>query len=63
MQYTFNYSYKKIQIYEIVLLFFALAGMLFFSYMVEDQNPGGPSYVEFLVHIHRQIQVKCHRES
>ncbi|XP_015887569.3 protein transport protein SEC24 C [Ziziphus jujuba] len=34
------------------------SGMLFFSYMVEDQNPGGPSYVEFLVHIHRQIQVK-----
>lgn len=34
------------------------SGMLFFSYMVEDKNVNGPSYVEFLVHIHRQIQVK-----
>lgn len=32
--------------------------MLFFSYMVEDQSPNGPSYVEFLVHVHRQIQIK-----
>ncbi|CAM8985096.1 unnamed protein product [Rhodiola kirilowii] len=33
-------------------------GMLFFSYMVEDKSPSGPSYVEFLVHVHRQIQSK-----
>lgn len=33
-------------------------GMLFFSYMVEDKTPTGLSYVEFLVHIHRQIQSK-----
>ncbi|GMI82930.1 hypothetical protein like AT4G32640 [Hibiscus trionum] len=34
------------------------SGMLFLSCMVEDKNSGGPSYVEFLVHIHRQIQMK-----
>ncbi|XP_043719729.1 protein transport protein Sec24-like At4g32640 isoform X2 [Telopea speciosissima] len=34
------------------------SGMLFFSYMVEDKTPSGLSYVEFLVHIHRQIQTK-----
>ncbi|KAJ6762892.1 SEC24-RELATED PROTEIN [Salix purpurea] len=35
------------------------SGMLFFSYLVEDKVPAGAlSYVEFLVHIHRQIQVK-----
>ncbi|KAM0963448.1 hypothetical protein FF1_022556 [Malus domestica] len=34
------------------------SGTLFFSYMVEDQSPNGPSYVEFLVHVHRQIQIK-----
>ncbi|XVE60320.1 hypothetical protein DITRI_Ditri05aG0119300 [Diplodiscus trichospermus] len=34
------------------------SGMLFFSCMVEDKNASGPSYVEFLVHIHRQIQMK-----
>uniref|UniRef100_A0A6N2KV51 Zinc finger Sec23/Sec24-type domain-containing protein n=1 Tax=Salix viminalis TaxID=40686 RepID=A0A6N2KV51_SALVM len=35
------------------------SGMSFFSYLVEDKVPaGGLSYVEFLVHIHRQIQVK-----
>ncbi|KAK8580236.1 hypothetical protein V6N13_143355 [Hibiscus sabdariffa] len=34
------------------------SGMLFLSCMVEDKNAGGPSYVEFLVHIHRQIQMK-----
>lgn len=34
------------------------SGMSFFSYMVEDKNPVGLSYVEFLVHIHRQIQSK-----
>ncbi|KAG6773338.1 hypothetical protein POTOM_020608 [Populus tomentosa] len=33
------------------------SGMSFFSYLVEDKVPaGGLSYVEFLVHIHRQIQ-------
>ncbi|KAH9295409.1 hypothetical protein KI387_038997, partial [Taxus chinensis] len=31
---------------------------LFFSLMVEDKNALGLSYVEFLVHIHRQIQNK-----
>ncbi|XWS15138.1 hypothetical protein CRYUN_Cryun35bG0068400 [Craigia yunnanensis] len=31
------------------------SGMLFFSCMVEDKNASGPSYVEFLVHIHRQM--------
>ncbi|XP_065854000.1 protein transport protein SEC24 B-like [Euphorbia lathyris] len=31
----------------------------FFSYLIEDKVPtGGLSYVEFLVHIHRQIQLK-----
>ncbi|CAA2975078.1 transport Sec24-like At4g32640 [Olea europaea subsp. europaea] len=34
------------------------SGMMFFSYMVEDKTPSGLSYVEFLVHIHRQIQNK-----
>ncbi|KAK1353434.1 Transport protein Sec24-like [Heracleum sosnowskyi] len=34
------------------------SGMQFFSYMVEDKAPSGLSYVEFLVHIHRQIQAK-----
>ncbi|KAK1403102.1 Transport protein Sec24-like [Heracleum sosnowskyi] len=34
------------------------SGMTFFSYMVEDKTPSGLSYVEFLVHIHRQIQAK-----
>jgi len=34
------------------------SGMLFFSYMVEDKTPNGLSYVEFLVHVHRQIQTK-----
>ncbi|TYI28599.1 hypothetical protein ES332_A05G255600v1 [Gossypium tomentosum] len=34
------------------------SGMLFVSCMVEDKNANGPSYVEFLVHIHRQIQMK-----
>ncbi|XP_051115732.1 protein transport protein Sec24-like At4g32640 [Andrographis paniculata] len=34
------------------------SGMMFFSYMVEDKTPGGPSYVEYLIHIHRQIQSK-----
>jgi protein transport protein SEC24 len=29
---------------------------LFFSYLVEDKSPLGFSYVEFLVHVHRQIQ-------
>ncbi|KAI4369729.1 hypothetical protein MLD38_018143 [Melastoma candidum] len=34
------------------------SGMLFYSYLVEDKNHGGLSYVEFLVYIHRQIQMK-----
>ncbi|XP_057528262.1 protein transport protein SEC24 B-like [Amaranthus tricolor] len=34
------------------------SGMMFSSYMVEDKTPMGLSYVEFLVHIHRQIQGK-----
>ncbi|KMZ62821.1 Protein transport protein Sec24-like [Zostera marina] len=34
------------------------SGMLFFSYLIEDKSPGGLSYVEFLVHVHRQIQAK-----
>lgn len=33
-------------------------GALFFSYLVEDKSQSGPSYVEFLVHVHREIQVK-----
>ncbi|KAJ0745650.1 putative Zinc finger, Sec23/Sec24-type, sec23/Sec24, trunk domain, sec23/Sec24, helical [Helianthus annuus] len=33
------------------------SGMTFFSYMVEDKS-NGLSYVEFLVHVHRQIQSK-----
>nr|AMP82922.1 CEF [Catalpa bungei] len=32
--------------------------MMFFSYMVEDKTPNGLSYVEYLIHIHRQIQSK-----
>lgn len=42
--------------------FILYAGMLFFSHLVEDKTPGNLagslSYVEFLVHIHRQIQAK-----
>ncbi|GMY18747.1 protein transport protein Sec24-like At4g32640 [Fagus crenata] len=34
------------------------SGALFLSYLVEDKNQSGPSYVEFLVHVHREIQVK-----
>lgn len=34
------------------------SGMQFFSYLVEDKTSGSLSYVEFLVHIHRQIQAK-----
>ncbi|OAY42146.1 protein transport protein Sec24-like At4g32640 [Manihot esculenta] len=35
------------------------SGLLFFSYLIEDKVPsGGLSYVEFLVHVHRQIQIK-----
>ncbi|KAI3801197.1 hypothetical protein L1987_29301 [Smallanthus sonchifolius] len=34
------------------------SGVLFFSYMAEDKSPTGLSYVEFLVHVHRQIQSK-----
>ncbi|KAJ4810599.1 Protein transport protein sec24 [Rhynchospora pubera] len=34
------------------------SGMLFHSYMVEDKAPGSLSYVEFLVHVHRQIQIQ-----
>ncbi|KAL7114464.1 hypothetical protein ACP275_04G122500 [Erythranthe tilingii] len=34
------------------------SGMMFFSYMVEDKLSSGLSYVEYLVHIHRQIQSK-----
>ena len=37
---------------------FLYKGMLFFSFMVEDKTAIGLSYVEFLVHIHRQIQIK-----
>lgn len=31
---------------------------LFFSHLVEDKNALGLSYVEYLVHVHRQIQTK-----
>ncbi|KAI4313465.1 hypothetical protein L6164_026446 [Bauhinia variegata] len=34
------------------------SGMAFFSYMVEDKGVSGLSYVEFLIHVHRQIQSK-----
>ncbi|XP_015571531.2 protein transport protein Sec24-like At4g32640 isoform X1 [Ricinus communis] len=34
------------------------SGGMFNSYMVEDKNASGPSYIEFLVHVHRQIQIK-----
>ncbi|KDO80627.1 hypothetical protein CISIN_1g040148mg [Citrus sinensis] len=34
-----------------------LSGM-FSSKMIEDKNPNGPSYFEFLVQIHREIQKK-----
>lgn len=34
------------------------SGALFFSHLVEDKSPSGASYVEFLVHVHREIQVK-----
>ncbi|XP_039028575.1 protein transport protein Sec24-like At4g32640 [Hibiscus syriacus] len=35
------------------------SGALFISYLVEDANQkGGPSYSEFLVHLHRSIQAK-----
>ncbi|XP_010523551.1 PREDICTED: protein transport protein Sec24-like At4g32640 [Tarenaya hassleriana] len=34
------------------------SGMLFLTYMVEDRTASGSSYVEFLVQVHRQIQLK-----
>ncbi|KAH6803284.1 Sec23/Sec24 protein transport family protein [Perilla frutescens var. frutescens] len=34
------------------------SGMMFFSYLVEDKMASGLSYVEYLIHIHRQIQSK-----
>lgn len=34
------------------------SGNFFRSFLVEDKAPGGLSYVEFLVHVHRQIQSK-----
>ncbi|KAF0896612.1 hypothetical protein E2562_026314 [Oryza meyeriana var. granulata] len=34
------------------------SGDFFRSFLVEDKAPGGLSYVEFLVHVHRQIQSK-----
>ncbi|KAM0860659.1 hypothetical protein ACQ4PT_046397 [Festuca glaucescens] len=34
------------------------SGDFFRSLLVEDKAPGGLSYVEFLVHVHRQIQSK-----
>ncbi|CAL4899623.1 unnamed protein product [Urochloa decumbens] len=34
------------------------SGDFFWSLLVEDKAPGGLSYVEFLVHVHRQIQSK-----
>uniref|UniRef100_A0A453HKY0 Protein transport protein Sec24-like CEF n=1 Tax=Aegilops tauschii subsp. strangulata TaxID=200361 RepID=A0A453HKY0_AEGTS len=34
------------------------SGDFFRSLLVEDKTPGGLSYVEFLVHVHRQIQSK-----
>ncbi|CAN7022267.1 unnamed protein product [Brassica rapa subsp. trilocularis] len=39
-------------------LCFISSGMLFLSYMVEDRTAGGPSYMDFLVQVHRQIQGK-----
>lgn len=41
-----------------MLLVFSSSGMLFFSNMIEDKSANGPSYIEFLVHVHRQIQIK-----
>jgi protein transport protein SEC24 len=34
------------------------SGDFFRSFLIEDKAPGGLSYVEFLVHVHRQIQSK-----
>ncbi|CAN6362943.1 unnamed protein product [Urochloa humidicola] len=34
------------------------SGNLFQSFLIEDKTPGVFSYVEFLVHVHRQIQSK-----
>ncbi|KAK9153445.1 hypothetical protein Sjap_000925 [Stephania japonica] len=34
------------------------SGNLFLSYLTENKTPWGPSYSEFLVHIHRQIRMK-----
>ncbi|KAF2910869.1 protein transport protein SEC24 B isoform X2 [Oryza sativa Japonica Group] len=34
------------------------SGDFFRSFLTEDKAPGGLSYVEFLVHVHRQIQSK-----
>jgi len=51
-----KYLYFVLANYKIMSLFHA--GVLFFSYMIEDRTPGGLSYVEFLVHVHRQIQTK-----
>ena len=58
---TANISYLQAQSRVLIFHFDKLvAGMLFFSYMVEDKaaGPGILSYVEFLVHVHRQIQTK-----
>ncbi|KAJ7979721.1 Protein transport protein Sec24-like [Quillaja saponaria] len=34
------------------------SGEMFESCLVEDQNPNGPAYVDFLVQVHKQIQLK-----
>ncbi|KAL5554154.1 hypothetical protein UlMin_041555 [Ulmus minor] len=43
---------------SLILPLLFCTGMLFFSYIVEDKSSIGLSYVEFLMHIHRQIQMK-----
>lgn len=52
-----------IAVYHGILLltiqtFDSSAGDFFRSFLIEDKAPGGLSYVEFLVHVHRQIQSK-----
>ncbi|KAL0429643.1 UNVERIFIED_CONTAM: protein transport protein Sec24-like CEF [Sesamum radiatum] len=45
-------------LFSFKIKFSFFAGMTFFSHMVEDKTQSGLSYVEYLVHIHRQIQSK-----
>lgn len=53
-----SFLFKTIILTCQIYCLYCFAGATFFSYLVEDKTPSGLSYVEFLVHIHRQIQAK-----